>query len=315
MQTKTTDLPKGKIKKYFHLAKSDPIRAYLDLVNLFLVVTVIGTLVSILLWTTSVFKGDSSISFIAFNIGGFQVYWYGICLVLGTLGGILYVVGRNRNEGILKEHLSAVIFWAILVGIIGGRIVFIALDWQYYSQNIHEVFRLWNGGMSFYGSLAFGFIAIAAYSAIKNVKLGKVLDLFAPALLIGQFIGRWGSFFNQEYYGRPTEYFLKTYISPANRTWDLKLYSYFHPLFLYESVLCLIAFFVILKLRKKISQSEGMLFAFTILFYAIIRFSLGFLGVEEQLIWGLGITQVVSAIFAIVSLLIIFLLRGKEKKK
>lgn len=247
---------------------------------------------------------------IAFNIGSFPVHYYGIIIALAILTGIFVSVFITKKyyPDINSDIIYDIYPWVIIGAILGARIYYCILSYAYYSQNPFEVFMLWQGGLSIHGAIAGGLISGIFYAKRHKLPVLKLCDIFTYGLILGQAIGRWGNFFNSEAFGRPTQNFLKLYIPVYKRPLEYMQYSYFHPTFLYESVLdvCifLILFFVI---RKIVKGKDGAVFFSYLILYSIVRIFIEQLRIDSVLnIYGIPVAQIVSALIILMSTIFLF---------
>jgi phosphatidylglycerol:prolipoprotein diacylglycerol transferase len=252
---------------------------------------------------------------------------YGIFLTLGIIIGS-YIADRiNKKLSIVKGQLSAVdiLPWILIPGIIGARAYHVIDYWSYYSQAPIEIIKIWNGGMGIFGAIIAGALGlfIFTYRRIKSANTKKphysllithylnLLDLSAIALPIGQAIGRFGNYFNQELYGLATDLPWGVYISIDKRPPGLINYEYFHPLFFYESIGCLVIFVIILLISRSRSERStrswsvrsGTAFFSCLFLYSLLRFFLEFLRIRNWMIGNIRVNQLVSLIFMVASLL------------
>ena len=184
---------------------------------------------------------------IAFYIFRTPIYWYGIIMAIAILIAILMA---NKLCKIVFGKKDLAIEYAPLIiisGILGARLYFCFLNPGYYFSHPLEIFDIREGGLSIHGALIFG-IAALLYTAKRNqISFLNLLDCFACGTILGQAIGRWGNYFNSEAYGLPTmSQDWGLYIPQERRITEFANYSLFHPAFLYESVLNIIAFAILL---------------------------------------------------------------------
>lgn len=237
---------------------------------------------------------------------------YGFFIALGILAGVLVVEKLQKKLSVISYQLSVVdvLPWLLIPGIIGARLYHVVDYWKYYCKNLIRIFYIWEGGMGIFGGILGAIVGLwifLKFKKFKGLKFNQVflslLDLGAAGLSIGQAIGRWGNYFNQELYGLPTNLFWGIYIGPENRLAGFENFTHFHPLFLYESLGCFIIFLIlikktsILKIKNKISKTpirqaqgkhiknqkllkEGEIFFLYLLLYSFLRFWLEFLRIE-----------------------------------
>ncbi len=195
---------------------------------------------------------------------GFPVQWYGVCIAVGFLLAALYAMKRAPQFGIKETHLTDMLFWVVPAAIIGARAYYVIFDWSIFrlgadgqplptGQLLLKIVKIWEGGLAIYGAVILAVIAAIVYCRIRKINARAMLDLGALGLLIGQGIGRWGNFFNQEVYGVPTDLPWRMGIEKSGA------YTYVHPLFFYESMWCLLGF-VVLHLLSKRRKYNGQTF-------------------------------------------------------
>lgn len=233
-------------------------------------------------------------------------------LILLSICSCIFVVKRlvkKQDEGIFW----GVAFWSILCGILGARIYHIFSMLPYYSYHTGQIFNLLNGGLGIWGAVIGGALGASIYLFIKKQNILRWLDLISVSIPLGQAIGRWGNFFNRELFGTPTDLPWGIYIKLENRPLEFLNYSKFHPLFLYESILDLILFIVLLKLYKSRSGKvkDGTFLAVYLGSYAFIRFFLEYLRINPWTYAGLNVSQTLSIL--VLGLSVLFLsLKGKK---
>lgn len=267
---------------------------------------------------------------IIFKIGWVTLYWYGLFIVLGILAGlgaILRIARLYQNYfEIKKERILDLSFFLIIFGIVGARLFDTVYNLNYFWKNPIDIFKIWQGGMSIHGAIFAGIITLFFYyrrhkdffliKSDKSISSFLFLaDLIVPGLVLGQAIGRWGNYFNQELYGLPTSLPFGILISPANRVSGFANFLYFHPVFLYEFILNLIIFAILiwahLRRLKKLSASspimgEGNIFLSYLILYSSSRFFIEFLRIDSQpIILGLRLGQWISLLLIITSFAIL----------
>ncbi|MEI8128389.1 MAG: prolipoprotein diacylglyceryl transferase [bacterium] len=242
---------------------------------------------------------------IAFSVGSVSVYYYGIIMSISLFVGVFvakFVCAKLYPE--LNPETIYDISPSIIIGaILGARIYYCLLSYNYYAQNPFEIIQLWHGGISIHGAIIGGLIGGIIYAKRHKLPTLKLCDIFSYGLVLGQAIGRWGNFFNSEAFGRPTENFLKLYIPIYKRPLEYLQYNYFHPTFLYESVLdvCifLILFFV---LRKFTKNNDGIVFFSYLILYSIVRIIIEQVRIDSVLnLFNIPIAQIVSLFIILIS--------------
>jgi phosphatidylglycerol:prolipoprotein diacylglycerol transferase len=205
-----------------------------------------------------------------------------------------------RREKIPENKFDSVFLLTLLSGIIGARIGFVLQNTAYFGQHFAEIFKIWDGGLSIHGAIIMGTVAL--YLSIKVTKLDfkKIANIIAPNILLAGSIGRWGNFFNQEIIGKPTNSFLKIFIDPAHRPPGLENVSYYHPVFLYESILLLFAFVFYRILKNRL---ENYALVYTLIIYSLIRMIVEFWRIDyKPILWKFDLAQLVSLGIILVTL-------------
>ena len=245
---------------------------------------------------------------IAFSLFGLPIYWYGIIMALAIFTAML--VGNNLYNRINKDSRKDVIIEyapaIIIAGILGARLYFCLLHYDYYLANPIEILGLRQGGLSIHGAILGGILAMIVVAKKNHISIMSIMDAMACGTLLGQVIGRWGNYFNSEAYGLPV----------LNQTWGLFIpeskrvvqyldYSLFHPTFLYESILNLVGFCLLLVLITKLGKKYKGLTTFTYLcIYSVIRFFIERIRVDSALniAGGVPIAEVISLILLLIGI-------------
>lgn len=136
-----------------------------------------------------------------FGVKGFNIAWYGIIITFGLILGVALAISTAKRRGYKGDLIIDFILLALPLAILCARAYYVSFKWKSYSSNIWEVFYIWKGGLAIYGGVIGGFIAALLFSKRKHIPLGELIDITAPSLILGQAIGRWGNFMNQEAYG------------------------------------------------------------------------------------------------------------------
>lgn len=212
---------------------------------------------------------------VAFSLGNMEVRWYGILIALGIV--LAYFVGQREavKRGLPEDFLADLLIWAIPISIISARIYYVSMKWEYYGANPEKIIQIWNGGIAIHGALIGAVITAFIFCKKKGFSFLKVADILAPSLLIGQIIGRWGNFMNQEAYGGPvSREFLENLMIPnwvIEQMYVQDLGTYVHPTFLYESLWNVVGLIILLILRK-VNLHRGEIFFSYMIWYSIGRF-------------------------------------------
>ena len=226
----------------------------------------------------------------------FSIHWYGILIAIGIALAFLYAFYRSRFEGIKFDDLLDVTLFTVVFAVIGARLFYVMFAPSEFKSFL-DVIAIWSGGLAIYGAVIAGAITIAIVCKIKKISTLKVLDFAAPAVMIGQIIGRWGNFFNGEAYGITVAedsllYFLRMGISPHVFE-DIKGLAYVHPTFLYESLWNLVGFLIIHFLYKK-KKFDGQIVLMYLTWYGFGRMLIEGLRIDSLYIGVFRVSQVIG---------------------
>lgn len=241
------------------------------------------------------------------DFGFWQLRWYGLIIAIALVAGFLVFKKLATRRGVAEEKIYDFVFWLVVAGVVGARLYAVGLFWSYYANHLSEIFKIWEGGLAIHGAILAGALATIIWSKKNKINFFKLVDLTVPALALGQAVGRWGNYFNQELFGRPTEKSWGIFIAPENRPAAYINSTYFQPTFFYESVLNLVLFTVLFFTVKK-SQRQGLTTGIYLCGYALIRFGMEFLRIDETpILWGLRFPQWASLIALICGIVLIFM--------
>lgn len=251
-------------------------------------------------------------SSIIFQIGPISLRWYGLFMSLAILTALLvsFQIGK-KYLAIEKEVIFDLAFWLIITGLLGARLYDVLLQIPYYINHPLQIFQIWKGGLAIHGAIIAGLITIFFFGKKHKIQFFKLSALVVPGLALGQAIGRFGNYFNQELFGLPTKLPWGIPINISARPLAFLNESHFHPSFFYESLGSLLIFFILLICFKYALNHKQLNYYFYtwitalyMILYSVLRFSLEFirLDITPELI-GLRLPQVVSIIIIIISLL------------
>lgn len=270
---------------------------------------------------------DFEVNRVAFSIGDLPVYWYGILIALGFILAILYVSRRAREFGVDADRMLDVILGGAIGGIVGARAYYVILQWDYYGQNLSQIFNTRSGGMAIYGGLIGGVLIGLLMCKIRRVKFMPALDLVVGGFLIGQGIGRWGNFVNIEAFGANTslpwgmsssvitDYLTQHEAELEAIGMDIDPNMPVHPTFLYESLWCLLGFaFIAWYTRRR--KFDGELTLLYMMWYGAGRAVIEGLRTDSLMIPGTSLraSQVLAAAMAVVAAIIWIVKTSKVKK-
>ena len=264
----------------------------------------------------------------AFRLFGFQIQWYGIIITLGLILALIYVLPRMKRFGLDSDRAIDVIIGGVLGGIVGARVYYVLMKWDEYKWDWKAIINTRNGGLAIYGGIIGAFIVGYIIARIRKVRALPMLDITALGLLIGQGIGRWGNFVNQEAFGTNTDSFLgmtggtiqrtisgsmqvggDMYENGLNMLWDKPV----HPCFLYESVWCLLGF-VILSFWSKRRKYDGQIFLMYLAWYGAERFFVESLRTDSLMLGNMRVSQALSAVIFVTSVILQIIFFVKRKR-
>jgi phosphatidylglycerol:prolipoprotein diacylglycerol transferase len=268
---------------------------------------------------------EFSLNRVAFTIGGFHIYWYGIIMAVAFLVGALYVFRRVRLFGLDSDRVFDVVFVAIVVGIVGARLYYVAFTWGGY-DGVVDIFSTRSGGLAIYGGLMGAALAIIAMCKIRRVKLLPMLDLAVGGIILGQAIGRWANFINIEAFGSNTN--LPWGMQSSVITWYLSNYRErlaaigvsvdpnqpVHPTFLYESLWCALGFALIFWLAKR-RRFDGQLSLVYLVWYGVGRFFIEGLRTDSLLMGNVRISQIVALLCVLAAGITLLVIASKIRRE
>lgn len=254
---------------------------------------------------------------VALDLGLIQIYWYSIFIFLAMLVACTVIYKEFKKRNIDEEFFINLAFNVIIFGVIGARAYYVLFNLEYYLANPIEIFKVWNGGLAIHGGIIAGLIVVMIYCKRHKVYTLKVLDMLVVGLIIGQAIGRWGNFFNGEAYGAiTTAEALESIGLPEFIINGMYIMGeYRQPTFFYESVWCIFGFLAMLIIRKYKYLRKGQLTGFYLIWYGIERFIVEAMRVDSLMLGPVKIAQIVSIVFIIVGIFLMFFYKKKGESK
>ena len=229
------------------------------------------------------FAGDKIVSALWLDWAGLKLHWYGLFLALGVVIGWWWLEKASLRLSWHPQVVNLVIV-TVLGGIIGARLLFVILKFPDFVGQWPDIFNITTGGLSIHGSLLGGSGALWWYCRRYKLPIWSIIDQMAPGVVLGQMIGRWGNFFNQEAFGGPTNLPWKMYIDAAHRPLGWEATSFFHPTFLYEIIGLSILLGGLLYWRQR-QPKVGTLVLIYLSGYALLRFFIEFYRIDSDY-WG-----------------------------
>lgn len=247
---------------------------------------------------------------IVISIGEFKITWYGVIIMTGLLLAVVYAMTVSKKRyGIDPDKLLNCVIVGLVTAIVGARLYYVAFEWERYSKDLSKIFSINEGGLAIYGGLIGALIGGLIVAKISRMNIPALLDLAVLGFLIGQGIGRWGNFTNQEAFGTPTDL---PWGMISENTGGVTV----HPCFLYESLWCLLGFVVLHFFSKYLRKYDGQVFLMYLVWYGAERTVVEGLRTDSLMtpILNLRVSQVLSAVLVLIGLvfLIINFIRKKD---
>ncbi len=270
----------------------------------------------------------------SFTIGPFKIAYYGVLIAFGLLLALIYAFRTFKKVGIDSDKAIDCILGGIIGGIVGARLYFVIFSWEDYGldfssfsafwDSFSRIFKIWEGGLAIYGGLIGALLVGLLIAKRKKICIPALLDVVGVGFLLGQGIGRWGNFFNVEAFGCNTtlpwgmtgpdivQYLsqMQEKLSAIGVAVDPNVPV--HPCFLYESIWCIAGFFLLAWYMKR-RKFDGEVFLMYLAFYGAERFVVEGLRTDSLMIGALRVSQLLAAVLVIVSVVVIFVIRGKIK--
>ena len=209
------------------------------------------------------------------EIAGFPLRAYALCIIVGIVVGMVIATRRWRARGGTSDSMEMVVAVAVPCGIVGARLYHVATDYHLYfgpGRNPVDALTIWEGGLGVWGAIAGGALGAWLVARRRQIRFLALLDVVAPGVLVAQAIGRLGNWFNQELFGRPSTLPWALQIDPEHRPAGFEQFDTFHPTFLYELVWNLVAAAVLVLLDRRLRLGHGKVFALYVLLYTAGRF-------------------------------------------
>jgi prolipoprotein diacylglyceryl transferase len=204
------------------------------------------------------------------NLGPFHMY--GVILAVGVLVGVYVAEQRWRRRGYPKDGIYDIAFWVVIWGVIGARVYHVITDYQRFEDDPWRAFQIWRGGLSIWGAVIGGALAVIVITYRRKLPTLAVMDCMSVGIVLAQAIGRWGNYFNQELFGKPTTLPWGLEIAPQNRPVGYLQHATFQPTFLYESLACLAIAGILLFVERRARLKLGQTFALYVVLYTFARF-------------------------------------------
>ena len=252
---------------------------------------------------------------VIFAIFGIDIQWYSILILIGIVIGLILLEKEAKKFKYPKDLIFNICFWAIIMGIIGARLYYVIFNFSYYSNNLLEIFAIWNGGLAIHGGIIAGVLTVLFFAKKYHLNFLKLLDMAAPSLILAQAIGRWGNFFNGEAHGIATTHTeLKNLLIPEFVIDGMNIGGvYYLPTFYFESLWCLLGFIILLIIRRLKYIKVGATTCIYLMWYSLGRFFIEAWRTDSLMIGGFKVAQIISIILFITGLVYLIYLSRKGK--
>ncbi|WP_251554958.1 prolipoprotein diacylglyceryl transferase [Neobacillus muris] len=253
---------------------------------------------------------------IAFSLGPIEVHWYGIIIGCGLALALFLAIREEKRRGLPKDTFADLMLWAIPIAIISARIYYVAFEWDYYQNHPGDIIKIWNGGIAIHGALIGSVITAYVYCKTRGISFWKLTDIAAPSIILGQAIGRWGNFMNQEAHGgEVTRSFLENLHLPDFIINQMYINgTYYQPTFFYESIWDF-AGFILLILLRRVNLRRGEIFLSYLIWYSIGRFYVEGLRTDSLMLGSLRMAQMISIALIVAAIIIIVYRRARSTSK
>ena len=284
------------------------------------------------------------------DLGFIEIRWYSFFILMAILTASFIIWKEAKKKNLEEETFIDLVFYGLIVGILGARLYYVVFSWDSYKDDLLSILNLrqgglaiyggiiggalaiiaytkykkysiplallqiWNGGLAIHGGIIAGLIVIIFYTKKKKINLKLLLDMLVPGLIIGQAVGRWGNFFNQEAFGRIVKLSTLENMHIPKFIIDGMYINgeYREPTFFYESLLCLIGFIILILVRKTKKNKTSQLSAIYLIWYGIIRLIIESLRSDSLMLGPIKVAQLVSILFIVVG--VILLIRSKNNQ-
>lgn len=247
---------------------------------------------------------------VAIKAGPLTIYWYGIIMAAAFILGAVLVYYRASKSGIEQEHILNLLILIIPAAIIGARLYYVLFNWENYKLNPLDAIAIWHGGLAIHGGLTGGFLAGYLYVRKHSLDFWKIGDIFAPSIILGQAIGRWGNFINQEAFGTPvTREFISRFPVFIQKQMFIEG-QYHHPAFLYESIWDLLVF-AFLIFFSRLRHFPGQILLFYLALYSAGRFFIEGIRTDSLMLGSIRVAQLASLVI-IIGVIVIFFIKHRK---
>jgi phosphatidylglycerol:prolipoprotein diacylglycerol transferase len=250
------------------------------------------------------------------ELGFIEIKWYSFFIFLGIIVAFIFIKKESIKKDLKTDNLIDILFYGIIIGIIGARLYYVLFNLNYYLTNPKEIIEIWNGGLAIHGGVIATLIFLIIYTKKKKINLFLLLDILVVGVIIAQSIGRWGNFFNSEAYGGITTLaHLHSQGIPQFVINGMYIDGAFRqPTFFYESIWCLFGFVALLLIRRYKGLKIGQLTGTYFIWYGLGRFLIENMRSDSLMLGNIKVAQLISLLFIIigVSLFLYHLLKKND---
>jgi len=249
------------------------------------------------------------------ELGNYELRYYTVIVIVAVILGISIIQKEVKRFNMKTDFVLNMIFWTIIFGLLGSRVYYVIFSWEYFSNNLLEIFQIWKGGLAIHGAILAGILTVFFYCKKYKVRIIRQLDFMVVGLIIGQAIGRWGNFFNSEAHGGATTLEkLQSPFIPNFVVEGMKIDGiYYIPTFYYEFLACLILFIAFLFIRRNKYTKVGTITGLYLVGYGAIRFFIEMSRTDALMLLGFKVAYIVSIAMFIVGGFILMINARKSK--
>lgn len=250
------------------------------------------------------------------TVGETEIRWYSF-LILTAVFLVYWLIHREAKRFKFDtEKIFDMMFWALIFGIIGARLYYVIFNYsELYAEDLIGILKVWEGGLAIHGGIIGGLLAVMIFCSKEEWKFLRVTDMIAVPLLLGQAIGRWGNFFNQEAHGGPVAIeTLKNFHVPDYIIQGMTINEVTYiPTFLIESIVCFVAFLILYVVRRGHYVKVGTMTGMYLIIYGILRFFIEMTRTDALMLGGIKVAQVVSVVMLVIGIALVFTRSRKSR--
>ncbi len=264
---------------------------------------------------------DLHVNRTAFSIGSVDIQWYGVIISVGMILALVFGFSQMKKYGLNPDRVIDCVIGGIVGGIVGARAYYVIMAWEDYADNPASIFNIRQGGLAIYGGIIGSLLVGLTIAKFKKVKVLPLLDIVGMSFLIGQGIGRWGNFTNQEAFGSNTTLpwgmsggLVQSHIATMiDQGKSIDMYQTVHPCFLYESIWCILGF-IVLFLISKHRKFDGQMFLLYLVWYGLGRSVIEGLRMDSLMLGNIRVSQALSVVLVLVSVILLIVYGSKVKR-